>query len=171
MGAVGAIARVEEHRGGSEVTRALAEHVGRLAITFAEMQLGLRPVSSLDDIASPAARRRMRRLVQLAARGSDGRRGASRCAPVRVLQVRAQHPSAGALEASVTVEWDGRARAIAVRLEQEVDHWLVVDLALPEHGLLPAVTTASRLGHVPVDEHGVRRSSFIPGREDEDADW
>lgn len=168
MGAVGATARVEDHQVGSGVTGALADYVGRLAVTYAEMQLGLRPVSSLDDVASPAARRRMRRLVQLAAQRSDGRRERSRCAPVRVRQVRAQHPSAGALEACVTIEWDGRAHAIAVRLEQEVDRWLVVDLAPPEYGLLAAVTTASRLGRVPVDEQGVRRSTFIPGREDDD---
>jgi hypothetical protein len=171
MGAVSTIARVEHHEVGASVAGALADHVGRLAITFAEMQLGLRPVSSLDDVASPAARRRLRRLIQLAAQDTNGRHGPRRCAPVRVLHIRAQHPSAGALEASVIVEWDGRARAIAVRLEQEVDRWLIVDLAPPERGLLAAVTTASRLGRVPVDADGVRRSTFVPGREDDARAW
>jgi hypothetical protein len=165
MGALSAIALVEEHRFGATVTRQLAIDVGVIATTFVEMQLGLRAVSSLDDIASPAAKRRIRRLVQLAARRPSGRRGRVRSAPVTVLQVRAQHPCAGALEASVTLECDGRVRALAIRLEQEVDRWILVDIAPPEQGLLAAVTTSSRLGHVPVDEHGVRRSTFIPGRD------
>jgi hypothetical protein len=171
MGALSAIALVEEHRLGTTVSERLAIDVGIIATTFVEMQLGLRAVSALDDIASPAAKRRIRRLVQLAAQRPSGRRGRARSAPVTILQVRAQHPCAGALEASVTLECDGRVRALAIRLEQEVDRWILVDIAPPEQGLLAAVTATSRLGHVPVDEHGVRRSTFIPGRAtiDEDA--
>jgi hypothetical protein len=164
MGAMSAIALVCEHRFGATVADELAHDVGLLAVTFIEMQLGLRPVSGLDGIASPAARRRIRRLVQLAAQRPPGRRGRVRSAPVTVLQVRAQHPCTGALEASVTLECDGRIRALAIRLEQEAERWMLVDIAPPEQGLLPAVTTASRLGRVPVDEHGVRRSTFVAGR-------
>jgi hypothetical protein len=173
MGALSAIALVEEHRFGATVSERLAIDVGIIATTFVEMQLGLRAVSALDDVASPAARRRIRRLVQLAAQRPSGRRGRGRSAPVTVLQVRAQHPCAGALEASVTLECDGRVRALAIRLEQEGDRYLLVDIAPPEQGLLAAVTTTSRIGHVPVDEHGVRRSTFVPGRgtTDEDARW
>jgi hypothetical protein len=164
MGALSAIALVGEHRFGGTVSEELATDVGILAATFVEMQSGLRPVSALDDIASPAAKRRIRRLVQLAAQRPRGRGGRGRSAPVTILQVRAQHPCAGALEASVTLECDGRIRALAIRLEQEVERWMLVDIAPPEQGLLPAVTTASRIGRVPVDEHGVRRSTFIAGR-------
>jgi hypothetical protein len=164
MGALSTIALVEEHHVGGVVADDLATDVGRLAVTFIEMQFGLRPVSSLDDIASNAARRRIRRLVQLASQRPPGRRGRGRSAPVTVLHVRAQHPCAGALEASVTIECDGRIRALAIRLEQEIDRWMLVDIAPPEQGLLPAVTAASRLGRVPVDENGVRRSTFVAGR-------
>jgi hypothetical protein len=170
MGALNAIAVVEEHQFGATVSERLAIDVGTIAATFIEMQLGLRAVSALDDLASPAATRRIRRLVQLAAQRPPGRRGRARSAPVTVLQVRAQHPCAGALEASVTLECDGRVRALAIRLEQEVDRWILVDIAPPEQGLLAAVTATSRLGHVPIDEHGVRRSTFVPGRVTADED-
>ncbi len=165
MGALSAIALVEEHRFGATVSERLAVDVGTIAATFVEMQLGLRAVSALDEVASPAVRRRIRRLVQLAAQRPAGRRGRARSAPVTVLQVRAQHPCAGALEASVTLECDGRVRALAIRLEQEVERWMLVDIAPPEQGMLAAVTATSRLGHVPVDERGMRRSTLIPGRD------
>jgi len=170
MGALSAIALVEEHQFGASVSERLAIDVGTIATTFVEMQLGLRAISALDDIASPAAKRRIRRLVQLAAQRPSGRRGRARSAPVTVLQVRAQHPCAGALEASATFECDGRVRALAIRLEQEAERWILVDIAPPEQGLLAAVTATSRLGHVPVDRQGVRRSTFIPGRTVTDED-
>jgi hypothetical protein len=122
----------------------LPEHlVARLAVlatTFVEMQHGLRPVSSLDAIASAAARRR---ILALTAGAMHRRSGSTfRTAPVLVLRVHAMFPSAGAIEGSVVVQCDGRVRAIALRLERWDAGWTLVEIAPPEGGLHAVITPA-----------------------------
>ena len=56
-----------------------------------------------------------------------------------------------------------RARAYAVRLEQEGDRWRIVELASPDTALAAATTRASIEGRLPEDEHGIRRSSGPDG--------
>jgi hypothetical protein len=66
-------------------------------------------------------------------------------------------------EGVVVVTCEDRTRPYCIRLEQEGDLWRLVELARPDAGLRAAVTEASRTGAVPVDEHGVRRSSGRSG--------
>jgi len=151
---------VHEHAVGTSARPVLDAYLARLAVTFFEMEQGRRPAHALDDLASPLAARRIQHHVHTA-RGSSGRdRQRRRTAPVRVINVRSFHPTAGAVEGSVVIECDGRVRAVSVRLEQELDHWWIVDLSPPEGGLAAAITTASRTGGVPVDPDGHRRSSY-----------
>jgi hypothetical protein len=170
MSALSAIAHVGDYQFGATVSQDLVDDIGILAVTFIEMQLGLRPAAALDDMASPALARRIRQFLFLASQRPRNQTGRRRSAPVTVLQIRAQHPTAGAVEASVTLECDGRIRALAIRLEQEVDRWILVDIAPPEQRLPAAITAASRLGHVPIDENGMRRSTYSGQRTLEDSD-
>lgn len=153
---------VQEHVVGRSARPELDAYLARLAMTFFEMEQGRRPAHSLDDLASPLAARRIQHHLHVARESSGRDRQRRRTAPVRVINVRSFHPTAGAVEGSVVVECDGRIRAVSVRLEQEIDRWWIVDLSPPEGGLAAAVTTASRTGGVPVDPDGHRRSSYRP---------
>jgi hypothetical protein len=119
----------------------LVARLAALATTFVEMQHGLRPVTSLDAIASTAARRR---ILALTAGATHRRSGSTfRTAPIVVLRVHAMFPSAGAIESSVIVQCDGRVRAIALRLERWDAGWTLVEIAPPEGGLHAVITPAS----------------------------
>lgn len=141
-----------------DLPRHLDSQLAALAIMFVEMQQGLRPVNALDDIASAAARRRILALTS----GATHRRNGSTCrtAPVLVLRVRAMFPAAGAIEGSVVVQYDGRVRAIALRLERWDTSWTLVEIAPPEGGLLAVITPAA--SSVPVAPTTRARSSTRP---------
>jgi len=151
---------VQGHEPGARGDSVLNEHLSRLAVRMVEMEQGLRPVSALDEQASPLAARRIRHLVHSARTGR--RRGARRTAPALVLNTSSFHPSAGVTEGVVVLSCDARVRAFSVRLEQEGDRWWIVDLAPPEGGLAAAVTAASRNGALTVGEDGRRWSSGRP---------
>jgi len=143
-------------RGDARINALLA----RIVLCMAEMEEGWRPVGSLDAIASPLAARRIRHLVHHAHRGPGReRRHGRRTIPLRVRSASSFHPSAGVTEGVVVIARESRTCAYCIRLEDEGGVWRVVELARPDGGLRPAVTAASRTGAVPVDEHGVRRSS------------
>ncbi len=114
--------------------------VGGLAVVLVEMVQGRRPVTTLDAVATPAARRRIHRVV------ADGRRPrtARAAAPVRLIAVRGMHPTAGAYEAAVTVGVGPRAIAVAARVEHDGATWRIVELVPPGSGLLPAGRRPSR---------------------------
>lgn len=131
-----------------------------LARTLAEMEQGLRRVDTLDPLASPLAARRIRKVVHGARRTGTRR---TRTAPPTVRRSSFSHPSAGVTEGVVIIEREARTRAYCVRLEQERDRWRIVELAPVDAGLKPAITAASREGHVPLDDDGVRRSSGPDG--------
>jgi hypothetical protein len=147
--------RPRKHRGDHRTDR-IIESVAR---TMAAMEAGQCSMQTLDTMSSPLAARRIHKQVLAAklARESSGSR--TRTEPMRILSTRSMHPSAGVTEGVVVVQVADRVRAFCVRLEQEAQHWRLVDLASPETDLNPAVTEASRTGAVPVDEDGVRRSS------------
>jgi hypothetical protein len=151
------VQRHEARTRGDADTNAL---LARLAICMVEMEQGLRPVSTLDELASPMAARRIRKVVHLAATGR--RTGARRTAPASVLRTMSFHPSAGVTEGVVVLQCDSRARAFSVRLEQEGDRWWIVELAPPESGLSATVTLASRNGAIPTGPDGRRWSSGRP---------
>ena len=138
--------------------REMGARIEYLARTLAEMEQGLRPVGTLDPVASRAASRRIRKVVHGAQRTGTGTRRA-RTSPPKVRRSSFSHPSAGVTEGTVIIERDSRARAYCVRLEQEHDRWRIVELAPVDAGLKPAVTAASREGKLPLDDDGVRRSS------------
>lgn len=111
----------------------LAAWVGGLAVALVEMAQGLRPVTTLDGVATPAARRRIHHVVR-----TDARHRPRRMLPVRLIGVRGMHPTAAAYEAAVTVGVGARAIAVAARVEHDGAAWRVVDLVPPSAGLLPA---------------------------------
>jgi hypothetical protein len=154
---------VEDHVPGSRGDDALNDHLARIVVLMVEMEQGLRPVSSLDDQASPLAARRIRKLVQLAAQGR--RRAPRRTAPASLVRATSFHPSAGVTEGVVVLSCDGRVRAYSVRLEQQGERWWIVDLAPPEGGLTAAITAASRTGTLPIDAEGRRWSSGRSARD------
>jgi len=136
-------------------------HLESIVRTMTEMEQGLRPIGALDTISSPMAARRIRKLVhgaRMSGTGTDGRRR-TRVSPSTILSSSSCHPTAGVTEGVVIVAFEERTRPYCIRLEQEGDLWRLVELAPPDAGLRAAVTEASRTGAVPVDEHGVRRSS------------
>lgn len=139
----------------------LVARLAALATTFVEMQQGLRPVTSLDAIASAAARRR---ILALTAGATHRRSGSTfRTAPVVILRVHAMFPSAGAIEGSVVVQCDGRVRAIALRLERWDAGWTLVEIAPPEGGL-HAVTTPASSSMPPAPTTRPRSSTRPPVR-------
>lgn len=129
----------------------LAPWVGGLAVALVEMAQGRRPVTTLDAVATPAARRRIHRVVRAAARPRPGRR----IPPVRLIRVRGMLPTAGAYEAAVTVGIGPRAIAVAARVEHDGSGWRIVDLVPPEAGLLPAGRRPART--TPPDRRTARR--------------
>jgi hypothetical protein len=112
----------------------LAAWVGAFAVVLVEMSRGMRPATTLDPVATPAARRRIHRVVSLGGELRTGRR----VAPVRVIGVRGMQPTAGAYEAAVTLGIGARSIAVAARVEHDGEAWRIVDLAPPGLGLLPA---------------------------------
>ena len=154
-------ALVTGHRPGEHGSRAVNAFLSTIVRTITEMEQGLRPVAALDAIASPLAARRIRHLVHETQVGKrTGKRGGRpRTAPATVRSARSFHPTAGVTEGVVVIESDGRSRAYCIRLEQEATRWRLVELATPGGTLRAAVTEASRCGAVPIDEHGMRRSS------------
>lgn len=153
------------HRPGARGSVAINAYLSRIVMMMAEMEQGRRPVAALDTIASPLAARRIRHQVREAQIGARPGRGQRRLrtTPTSVRSMNSFHPSAGVTEGVVVVECERRSRAYCVRLEQEGDHWRLVELATPDGELRAAVTEASRTGAVPLDEHGQRRSSGRDG--------
>ena len=121
-------------------TGPLAAWVGSLAVVLVEMSRGMRPATTLDPVATPAARRRIHSVVRAGGELSVGRR----VAPVRVIGVRGMHPTAGAYEAAVTLGVGPRSVAVAARIEHDGQAWRIVDLAPPGLGLLPAGRRSGR---------------------------
>ena len=151
-------ARRPGERGDVRVNDYLAEIVRMLA----EMEQGMRPVGALDDISSPLAARRIRKLLQSSrSEGSGGRRRP--VARPEILCASSTAPSAGVTEGLVVVRCAGRVRPYCVRLEQEGAGWRLVELAPPDIGLRAAITAASRDGGLYVGEDGLRRSSGRDG--------
>lgn len=112
----------------------IAVWVGGLAVALVEMSQGMRPITALDLMATPAARRRIHRTVRASARPRPGRRAT----PVRLIAVRGMQPTAGAYEAAVTVAVGRRSIAVAARVENDGGAWRIVELAPPGIGLEPA---------------------------------
>jgi hypothetical protein len=138
--------------------------LARIVLTMAEMELGHLPVGTLDTLASPLAARRIRHLVHCERRApGGGRRRGGRTVPLRIRTASSFHPSAGVTEGVVVIASESRTWAYCVRLEREGERWRLVELARPDGGLRPAITEASRTGALPVDEHGVHRSSGRDG--------
>lgn len=117
-------------------SEAVARWVGALAVTLVEMAQGMRPVTTLDTVATPGARRRIHRVVGAAARPRPG--GRTRVTPVRVVGIRCMQPTAGAYEAAVTVAVGHRAIAVAARVEHDGAAWRIVELLPPGTGMIPA---------------------------------
>jgi len=152
-------ARRSEERGDVRVN----DYLARLVHILAEMEQGMRPVHALDDISSPLAARRIRKLLHTThAERATGRRCATVAAPT-VLRVSSISPTTGVAEGLVLVRCAGRTRPYCVRIEQEGHAWRLVELAPPDAGLRAAVTEASRRGALYVDDDGVRRSSGRDG--------
>jgi hypothetical protein len=154
-------ALVMGHRPGEHGSRAVNALLSTIVRTMTEMEQRLRPVAALDTIASPLAARRIRHQVHEMQLGKrTGKRGGRpRTTPATVLNTSSFHPTAGVTEGVVVIESDGQSRAYCIRLEQEATRWRLVELATPGGTLRAAVTEASRSGAVPLDEHGMRRSS------------
>lgn len=112
----------------------LSTWIGAIAVVLVEMSQGMRPATTLDPVATPAARRRIHRVVRAGGELRSGRR----VAPVRVISVRGMQPTAGAYEAAVTLGLGARRIAVAARVEHDGDAWRIVDLAPPGLGMLPA---------------------------------
>ena len=166
-------ALVMGHRPGEHGSRAVNALLSTIVRTMTEMEQGLRPVAALDTIASPLAARRIRHQVHEMQLGKrTGKRGGRpRTTPATVLNASSFHPTAGVTEGVVVIESDGRSRAYCIRLEQEATRWRLVELATPGGTLRAAVTEASRSGAVPIDEHGMRRSSGRGGISYSTAPW
>lgn len=166
-------ALVMGHQPGEHGSRAVNDLLSTIVRTMTEMEQGLRPVAALDTIASPLAARRIRHQVRETQVGKRAgqRGGRPRTAPATVRSASSFHPTAGVTEGVVVIESDGRSRAYCIRLEQEASRWRLVDLATPGGTLRAAVTEASRSGAVPIDEHGMRRSSGRGGTSYSVAPW
>jgi hypothetical protein len=105
-----------------------------LVQVWLEVRAGRRPLSQLDPLLAPAARRRL--AAQLPTRPDPS-------APVgRVQRVRSYAPTRDACEASVVVRHGVRATAFAVRLERHRGVWRAVELTAPEAGLAPLPTAS-----------------------------
>ena len=121
---------------GHDGSEPLLTWVGALAVALVEMAQGMRPITALDRVATPAARRRIQRVVRDAIRSRASRR--VRVSTVRLVAVRGMQPTAGVLEAAVTVAVGRRAVAVAARVEHDGATWRLVELVPPGTGLLPA---------------------------------
>jgi hypothetical protein len=130
---------VDTHVAGGQVSRELVEHVGALALIFVEMQQGHVPASGLDDVATPAARRRIRTLIARSMRAPGG--FGLRTSVTTMHRTLASHPILGVVEGTCIIAWGGRVRALAVRLEQQGDRWVLTDIAPPDGGLPAAMTS------------------------------
>jgi hypothetical protein len=105
-----------------------------LVQVWLEVRAGRRPLSQLDPLLAPAARRRL--AAQLPARPDAA-------TPIgRVQRVRSCAPTRDACEASVLVRQDARTTAFAVRLERHRGIWRAVELTAPEAGLAPLPTAS-----------------------------
>jgi hypothetical protein len=105
-----------------------------LVQVWLEVRSGRRPLSQLDPLLAPAARRRL--AAQLPTRPDPG-------VPVgRVQRVRSCAPTRDACEASVVVRQGARTTAFAVRLERHRGVWRAVELTAPEAGLAPLPTAS-----------------------------
>jgi hypothetical protein len=139
------------------------DYFARVVQALAEMEQGMRPVHALDDISSPLAARRIRKLLQtMQAEHAAGRRRRMVATPT-VLCASSISPTIGVAEGLVILRCAGRTRPYCVRLEQEGHGWRLVELAPPDAGLRAAVTAASRNGALYVDDDGMRRSSGPDG--------
>lgn len=105
-----------------------------LVQAWLEVRSGRRPLSQLDPLVAPAARRRL--AAQLPSRPDH-------TLPVgRVQRVRSYAPTRDACEASVVVRRGERTTAFAVRLERHRGIWRAVELTAPEAGLAPLPTAS-----------------------------
>ncbi len=105
-----------------------------LVQVWLEVRAGRRPLSQLDPLLAPAARRRL--AAQLLPRPDP-------TIPVgRVQRIRSYAPTRDACEASVVVRQGARTTAFAVRLERHRGVWRAVELTAPEAGLAPLPTAS-----------------------------
>jgi hypothetical protein len=105
-----------------------------LVQVWLEVRAGRRPLSQLDPLLAPAARRRL--AAQLPTRADPA------IAVGRVQRVRSYAPTRDACEASVLVRHGARTTAFAVRLERHRGIWRAVELTAPEAGLAPLPTAS-----------------------------
>lgn len=96
--------------------RAAADWPGQFARALAETLAGSRPARQITPWTTEQARRRIRQLGPLLAAGQQPQ--ARRLAPA-VRRVLTCSPAPGVLEMSVVLVFDGRVRALAVRLERD----------------------------------------------------
>lgn len=112
-----------------------------IATAFLEIEAGRRPLRQLEHLLAPALRMRL---------ATSGRRPPHACGPdaSAVLSVRADRPSADAVDAAVVVRRGRRVGALAIRLERHRGIWRITDIARPESEL-PAARTGSLPGAPP----------------------
>ncbi|HEY2553111.1 MAG TPA: Rv3235 family protein [Streptosporangiaceae bacterium] len=96
--------------------RADADWPGQFARVLAETLAGARPARQITPWTTEQARRRIRQLGPLLAAGQQPQ--ARRLAPA-VRRVLTCCPAPGVLEMTVVLVFDGRVRALAVRLERD----------------------------------------------------
>lgn len=107
-----------------------------VAAAYLEVEAHRRPLAQLEPILAPALRARLAATMRHAPRGVPGP------ALHSVLNVRADQPARGAVDAAVVVRRGERVGALTVRLERHRGAWRVVELSSPEAGL-PAARTRS----------------------------
>lgn len=98
------------------------DHVARLAMTYAEIMIGLRPVSQLSRWLSTALYQRLVR--QCGGHGLNSGARTARRRPAALLSVRVTHPADGVVEAVAVVRIHSRPQAVALRLEGWDGRWI-----------------------------------------------
>lgn len=124
---------------GTELVRRTAEQQDReelrrarslaavVAVACVEAEAGRRPVRDLAGWLAPEAYDKLVRRVDLLAR--TGTRPSPTAAP-RPAGARVCDVGPGRLEASATVQCDGRARAFALRMERRLSRWKVTAIEI-----------------------------------------
>lgn len=108
---------------------------GLLARAWLEVRAGHRPVTQLDALLSPAARRRLRHQLPT---GTTNRPSGH----VRITRLVGSSPAPGVREVAVLVEHEQRLTAIAVRMERHRGSWRATELTAPEAGLRALPTSS-----------------------------
>lgn len=125
-------------RGEELVRRAAAEQdreelrrarslVAVIAVACVEVEAGRRPLRDLAGWLSPEVYDKVARRLELLAAAPTAR---TATAHVRPLGARVCEVAPGRIEASATVQCDGRARAFAMRLERRLSRWKVTTVEI-----------------------------------------